>query len=245
MDELLSSKQANCSQQSYLFAKLAMEKGGIARRVGLWAVGGANDVMVEIKRDERWRLFVPSTGVYYPFSLGEILSNPMLANDFVGTPLNGGELYVNKEFFSTIYRIDLYHNLNNVEYNYLQDALLKGEGFLLAPNDVMALKSTAQNAYVAGREKQDQKITLKFDELVKLYRLWFEWYSTDNYPQKIVIELFKEKEIEKIEVNTNDFKYGKYSDIPLGLQSNVKMVIMTFKDFAGQNRLLLKDLGVY
>ena len=100
-DQLLQSQAANCSQQSYLFTRRVLQAGLPARRVGLWSSTGANDLMVEVKIDQHWYLFAPSVGVYFPFSLGNLVSNPKQSELYHGVPpTRGGVISWGTVFFA-------------------------------------------------------------------------------------------------------------------------------------------------
>lgn len=245
LDSLLSSEEGSCAQESYLFSRRVMEKGYSARRLGLWAHSGANDVMVEVELDGQWKLFVPSTGVYYEHSFGEIFDNPVLADNYLGEPLHGGEMFVNSGFFGDLNRIDVYENLNSNEFDLTESAEFKGRGLFPSPNNLEAINSTDPSAYVAGKKGRRQEITVAFNRPVDIYRAWIEWYSDKDFSKEVEIEIDQigKKSIFKIDVTR--YLKGTTSDLPLGAHESVNSITLRFLKFNGQNRLLIKSLRVF
>ena len=166
----------------YLFARYALSAGYPVRRIGLYAEGGANDLMVEVKMNGNWTLFTPSAGTYYPFGLGELLLNPIKASNYIGQPRSAGGAYLSEVFFARLLEIKIYRSLNNFgqylrERNLAESAHVDASGFFPSPNDASAAIQSVEGAYAAGMDGGVWVIILKWDLPVVIYRLFIRWLS--------------------------------------------------------------------
>lgn len=248
-DEFLQSREGSCSQQSYLLARQALQKGYSVRRIGLWATGGANDVMVEILVKDKWILFVPSAGVYYPFGLSALLEDPNKSGQYVGGRPSS-ESYLNSMFFGNIYQADYYRNLNNAETSLFKGVKsVHGKNLYASPNGASAAVDGVVETYAAGKEGEfPQDINITWEEPVSIYRIWFNWYSAQDYSADFQIEIFGVDGFETIFRSTNEdplFADGGQSEIGLAAAVRVRKMRIRFFGADGQNRLLLRDMGIY
>jgi len=180
---LLAYPNGNCAQRSYLFARWTMQQMGLrARRMGLFAIDGRNDIMVEVDLPDKTYLFVPSAGVYFPHSLGDLKDDPSLAMDYIGTPLNGGQLYLDPTFFGTLNDVEVHESLNDSEYDYSFAATATGTNLFGSPNGAAAAVDGDQATYAAGLSgKLPQTISLSWPSPVDAYRVWIDWYDSKNF----------------------------------------------------------------
>lgn len=245
-DAFLQSAEGSCSQESYLFARQVLQKGLKARRLGLWNSNGANDVMVEVGIDSQWFLFVPSTGVFYPFGFHQLMSDTSQADQYIGEPLHGGEIFLREAFFSGLRKIDVYHNLNNAEHSFVKTAELLSKNLSAAPNDAAAAADQNRRTYAAGRANAfPQTLEYRWAAPVSFYRLWLHWYSAKDYAndyQVLVDEGEGYLELAHIMGSRGRFADGTELGFPRRDIVGLKIVVARTH---GQNRLLLRDVGVY
>lgn len=242
MGAFLNSEEGSCAQQSYLLARRAMMLGFRARRVGLWASSGANDIMVEVRIANEWKLFVPSSGVFYNYSLGEILNDPKLANLYIGRPKH--TLYLKPAFFMDLKRIDLYQNLNNSEKNIGNTAKVSGDNLFPPPNDAEAIQDENYASYAAGIENsKPQRLQYRWDQPVNIYRIWIKWYSESDYSNEYDLFIDDGQGYKFFEINKNHL-----NDTDEMIFPEVKEIIglrLQFKHFVGQDRMLIRELGIF
>ena len=249
LEDFLNYPDASCSQQSYLFARKASQQGFLARRVGLWASDGANDVMVEVRVNGKWYLFVPTAGVYYRFSLADIFNSPDKSLDYRGDPKPGTEMYLKQEFFSNIYKVDIYPSLNNTEFNYAALAKVNSKNLFPSPNSGESAVDNDLITYAAGKHNLfPQIIELSWKEPIEIYRLFIQWYSSEDYGSDydIMLHNLETNSTEKYHIRHNEFnQYGDYSQISLPEMVVTDSVKIIFNKAHGQPRLLIKEIKVY
>jgi len=247
--KLIMYPNGSCAQRGYLLARKAKELGfKKVQMLGLFAKSGANDVMVNVFTNKERYLFVPSAGAYYKCSLWDILLNIKNAENFIAKKTNNKQvlssriLYLSKKFFSNLKQIKFY-SLNNYEYNLLKLAKkISSKGLFDEPYNEKHLLDFINKYYTAGKsQSNEQSITYIFEKPIKIYRIYFKWYSDKDYAKKIIIII--NDNIKKIlEVK---FTNGENEFILKNPIKNIRKIKFIFKDFHGQKRLLLKQLGVY
>ncbi|WP_263834077.1 hypothetical protein [Sulfurospirillum oryzae] len=248
-DKLIHYPHGSCSQQGYLLARKAKELGFKTEQLGLFSkTTGTNDVMVNVTDGDSQFLFVPSAGAYYKNSLWQILDNIKLADNFIvhktksDHVLNARSLYLSASFFKTLENIKIYH-LNNYESNLLKYAKeVSSKNLFTDPYNEKHLLDFQNKYYTAGEEnKPYQSIQYVLKESFDIYRFYFQWYSPEDYAQKIKVILNDNETLEfdnKID--------GIETEIVLpAMKTKIQKIEFKFSDFHGQNRLLLKGLGVY
>lgn len=249
-EHLLAYPNGSCEQESYLFYKEASQLGFHSQRVGLWNKDGLNDVMVDVKIDNKWYLFVPSTGVYFHHSSLEIVQNPSKAKNYSGTPLNGGEVFLTPDFFAGIKKIDIYKNINDYEFNLLrQSKILKQVGLMGGAHDFGAAYDLNVQNYIAGLEGHEkQGAETIWQEPIDIYRLYIKWYSSAHFSKFVRLVIYTdEQRLVFNSVDNTDVFHSDVSGIHV-LPGNIKgvnKIEWSFSGFKGQNRLLIKELGVY
>lgn len=247
-DKLINFSNGSCTQQAYLLARKAKQLGFYAQQIGLFAINGANDVMVTIKNKNIHYLFVPSTGAYFKNSLWEILEYPSLATNYIASEasnshvLNARSLFLSNSFFSTLEKIE-FNQLNKYETNILRLAELSGSQNLYPePYNEKHLLDNQNKYYTAGKEnKKLQSVTYNFLQKVQIYRFYFQWYSTQDYAKRIRIRI---NDKQTLEYENSENILETEIVLPESIKE-VQKIEFIFSDFNGQNRLLLKQLGAY
>ena len=218
-------------------------------RLGLWSSSGTNDVMVEVQDQSSTYLFVPSAGVFYRFSLWELLQTPMLANQYVGTPKLGTEIFISPDFFSSIIKIDRFLNDNNIEKNLLTLSREVDSFGLMTGYGGKAGFDNNKNNYIAGlANAAKQGFTVKLDSPIDIYRVNINWYSFADRANNVNIEIKHKTGV--LELNSDSHKEyfyqsGKELNVYTGNLEGVEELTFRFSDFRGQKRTLISDIGVY
>ncbi|XOB65738.1 hypothetical protein ACMC5R_03030 [Deferribacteres bacterium DY0037] len=247
-DELINYPEGSCSQQGYLLARRAKQLGFEAKMLGLFAENGANDVMVDVRNSKNAYLFVPSAGAYYKQSLWQIVENVELAKHFITNHIDNEhvtsarQLYLSPIFFENIYRIN-FHHLNDYETNILKLASnTRSKKIFDYPYNEAYLLDNQNKYYTAGkRKKKDQSISYLFDNVVKVYRFEFVWYSENDFAKNIKIKINNNY---TIEIDNHESNIKTEVVLPKVI-TDVKSLEFIFNDFNGQDRLLLRQMGVY
>jgi hypothetical protein len=250
-DDFLKYPNANCYQQSYLFTRKAIEKGFLARRVGLWNSSGANDLMVEVRVNNKWYLFVPSAGVYYRFSLGKLLEQPEKATIYQGIPKEISRMYLHEDFFANIYKVDMYQSVNDVELNYAAIAKVASEDFYQIPYSVESSVDENIDSYAAGKDGLPSYIiNLSWQKSVSVYRLFIKWYSAKDYGSEYDVILMDKtnKILKKYHIakkNESLYRYADYSQIPFSSLVNIDHIKIVVYKTNGQPRLLVREIKTF
>lgn len=247
--KFLAYPNGSCAQEAYYFAREAKAKKFNAMRLGLWSSSGTNDVMVEVQDQSSTYLFVPSAGVFYRFSLWELLQTPMLANQYVGTPKLGTEIFISPDFFSSIIKIDRFLNDNNIEKNLLTLSREVDSFGLMTGYGGKAGFDNNKNNYIAGlANAAKQGFTVKLDSPIDIYRVNINWYSFADRANNVNIEIKHKTGV--LELNSDSHKEyfyqsGKELNVYTGNLEGVEELTFRFSDFRGQKRTLISDIGVY
>ncbi|MGO4270530.1 hypothetical protein AB4Z22_11865 [Paenibacillus sp. TAF58] len=249
--ELLNAKEGNCAQLSYLFARKVIKLGYDAQVIGLYSnLDGLNHLVVNVKINDKKYLFDPTNGVYYNNGLYEILGNPLLAQNKVGFPKDESNIFTTSSFFASANNIQIYENLNYGETNLLKDINMFDvitKDLFNAPNDLSGALDEDEETYTAGLTPLPNEFTVEFKAEVDFYRMYFRWYSDKDYAtdfqvfvgesQEQMHELFHEMDYQ-INAN-NDFEYVSSNEV------KAKYFKIKINKTNGQQRILLKDLGLY
>ncbi len=245
--KLITYKNGSCSQQGYLLARRAKELGFNAQMLGLFAKSGANDVMVNVRVNNKTLLFIPSSGAYYNASLWDILSKKIDVRSYHANPIkkqivnDSRNLFLNKVFFYHLKQIKFY-SLNDYEVNLLNFAKsTSSENLFKAPYNEIHLIDKTYQFYAAGlNNKKKYSVTYFFDKPQTVYRFYFEWYSDRDFAKKIKVLINNKTKFSFANSHGTSSEYILHKSI-----KNVHTIKFIFSDFSGQQRLLLKKLGVY
>lgn len=206
-------------------------------------------IMVEIEdKNRKKRLFVPSAGAYYDFSLFEILQKPLIAKEFIAIPtlnsmvVNSRKGYLTPEFFSSLESI-LYYPYDAYEENLFKYVVsINSINLMDYPNNTDALLQSSETSYVAGLpNKNTQKIILNFNKLDSVYRFEFKWLDNQNYPNKINIKI-NDKTTYTFESLPRDNITEIVFNNPVKSISKIEFL---FDSFSGQQRVLLREIKIY
>ncbi|MGE0625214.1 MAG: discoidin domain-containing protein [Pseudomonadales bacterium] len=244
MAQILSAADANCSQQSYLTSRLLLLENLPAVRIGLWAHDGSNDLMVQTRVGERDILIVPSDGIAFEDHWSELLRNPEKASSpwFTDNP-SATPNYAKPSFFSKVERIDIYPTLDNAEFNHTLTATIEGQNLFEGEHGPSAARGGGYLAGLSG--KFPQTIELKWSDPTDLYRVSIRWYSDDDYASRYKVMALIGEEWKLIkEVSGSEHRKADVSTFAFQ-PVRARRIKFEFTETSGQDRILVRSLGVY
>lgn len=248
--EMLTSSMGNCREQAYVFARKVLQEGYIPKVIGLFSVDDANHLLVDVKVGDSWYLFDPANGVYYKHSVYEILKNPALSGDIVGTPKEISKFYTMQAFFKGVQKINVYNNLDYIEKDIaslkMGTRVIERSEFYNYPYGVEAsLDGETKSNYTAALENSlPNYFEIDFGSVKEFYRVVIEWYSYNDYASDF--EIFYEQSgtfvslVHEVNYVEDDKIYQYVLKEPIKTQ-RVRVVV---NNTNGQKRLLMRRFSL-
>jgi len=142
-----------------------------------------------------------------------------------------------------------YRSLNNAELSYVSEIeSVEGKNLFSEPNGIRATIDGNSNTYMAGiNGRYPQVINLHWKEKIAVYRIWIEWYSTNDISDDFIVEANDGTGFKSVLSISKDSFYvdGGASELAFPEVMNINAIRLTFFSAKGQNRVLIKELGVY
>lgn len=251
--EVLKYGEGNCGDFTYLMLRELQIKGIVSRVVGVRSsYNNAIHSRIEVKVGGKWYTFDPTYGVYYPYSVQEMIENPDLAEEMQGFT-EEYSIYMDKEFFKNAVYLEYHYTADRRDKNIvtLKNEVKISSDAIFSPNNglEMALDNNYNTFAASNVFNQPQSFTLEFGSLQEIYRVKIKWLSFEEAGSSFLLEYFDD--------STNSYKKileeNNYVD-PSGdnvyeyiLKENVvtKKVKFTINDTHGQKRILIREFMLF
>lgn len=203
--------------------------------------------IVEVNINDKIYTFDPTLGIYYKKSLSQLTNSN--SDQYIGKIDNNKlTIYSTPYFWSNISSTINHNNLNYYQDNKLQNgefSINSNSTFFTRPNDFNSCIDDFIIDNYCATEVQNNNVILNINFMAStpLQRFYFIWYDDKNYPR--TIKIFDNQNNTMI-LNITNYR-NTTGTLNQWLNSEIKTnsIKIVFDDFAGQNRLLLRKIGVY
>lgn len=246
-EKVIASKEANCTQYAYVFARRAYTSGYEVKVLGITTTRNTNHAVVNVKVGERWFLFDPTNGVYYKADAFDIFQNPDLVKKMVGVPTKKTKVYTNKSFFQQIGRITVAQNLDYAEQDLSSEAqIIEESKFYKTPNGVGAsIHTSTDKDYTAALPGSfPNYFVLKWDEPHDFYRVSIQWVDELNYASDFKIMALVGGEYVTI-AEESEYATDNINFVQLLKPVTTDQIKFVVTKTNGQDRLLLRRFSLY
>lgn len=244
LQSVIDDGKGNCSHTAYTIARYARESGVEARLVSLVAKT-ANHVVCEVNVDGGWMTVDASNGVFYPHSVYELLKEPSLLSDMIGTANEFSKVYTLKSFWSNIYSVKV--NRFSDILKPIKATVYQSSNDFMPENGANIVTDYSDDRKYAAcyAGEQTSWITLDLGNVRPVDLVAIDWYNADNYAGVCQIDGSENGEDYFSLRNT----WNK-TDVSTTNEMNIKptetrYIRFTFSDFKGQPRLLIRNIKVF
>lgn len=245
LQELLATQEGHCGHFVYLFARQMQELGypytiyGITSNIN-WA-----HALIEVTVENEPFLFDPSNGIYYPYALTDLIANPELVNQKVGTVSELYEPYTLPEFFGDFNRYYAFNNTNSYEHNVMADATIVSASPSIEDKGPEKAIDDASASYYVSVDDQPASIEIDLAKKEKIYRVSFSWLNVEDYATDITVKSVVEGKATTILAAENQTPGGSITNIMLEKPVEVEKLIFSFSNYQGNNKLSIRDLQAF
>lgn len=247
LESLLKSQEGHCGHFVYMFGRRLTHLGYPFRIYGTRTSVELGHALVEVNVRNKWYLFDPSNGVYYPHSYHDMLGSPARVEDRVGDVSELYSAYSRPSFFANITRYYSFTDLDRYETDVaLKAELCSSSEFYPNHGPENALDGDATDDYVAAVENSfPNTFAIKLRRQEKIYRISITWFDGQNYASDFEIHAVIDGRYEEVFVEkhytTGRIKDQIILDEPITTDA-VKLVVHGAK---GQKRLLLRQFQLF
>ena len=247
--ELLAYGEGHCGDYSYLMLRELKKQGYTARIVGVRsAYKNAAHSRVEVKINGKWYTFDPTYGIYYPNSIQEILDNPDLIYDMVGTP-SVHSAYNRIEFFRVPQYMSYNWDIDDRDKNIVIGSTITSNTDFTSGNELDKLADNNDITYAAALTYNlPQSFIVDFSQPEDFYRIKINWYLPEISGKSFLIEYLDENQQYKALVRETDYidpeNEGVYEKV---FSQSIKTNKVRFTLLAnyGQSRMLIKEFKLF
>lgn len=245
LEKLLESQEGHCGHFVYLFARQLQELGYPYTIYGITSNISWGHALIEVTVEDEPFLFDPSNGIYYPYSLTELIANPELTQQKVGTVSDIYKPYALPEFFGDINRYYAFNDTNSYEHNVMADATIVSAS---PSGEDRGPEKAIDDAIVTHYESvDDQPASIEVDLAQKeqIYRVSFAWLSVEDYATDITVESVVDGQATTVLTAENQTPGGSITNLMLKKPVEAEKLIFSFSNYQGNNKLSIRDLRAF
>ncbi|WP_457641504.1 hypothetical protein [Persephonella sp.] len=201
-------------------------------------------MQIKLKKSPQIVTLDPTTNLVYPYSVEEILKNPFLSKNVIGT--SKYPVYSDLNFWSTVRQVLFipYYDAFPIKPEKVYTKHINS--FFPPPHNIDALFDGNFSTYTATKTGSNTHISIsaKLKKESRISSIVIYPYDEKNYPEKIKI-MCKRISSSKIIFDSRIFLKRGIIVINLPEGPYCDNLEFNFSKFKGQNRLLIRDIYIY
>lgn len=247
--ELLAYGEGHCGDYSYLMIRELRKQGYIARIVGVRSsYKNAAHSRVEVRINGKWYLFDPTNNVYFPNSTLELVDNPSLVRNMVGTP-KVRTAYNDIEFFNNPQYIECIYDTDSRDKNLVIGSTITSNTSFTSGYGLDKLADNSDITFAASQTYSfPQSFTIDFSQPKDIYRIKIKWYLPEISGKSFLIEYLDENNQYQELIRENDYvdkeNDGVYEHV-FRNDIHTSKIRFTLIESYGQSRILIREFKIF
>lgn len=247
--ELLAYGEGNCGDYTYLMMRELRKKGYTCRIVGMISFyKNAVHSRIEVKINGKWYTFDPTFNIYYPNSTQEIIDNPDLFYDMVGTP-SPQSAYNEIEFFRVPKYLEYIYNCDARDKNIVIGSNITSNTTFVSGYGLDKLADNNDITFAASQTFDlPQSFTINLSQPTDFYRMKINWYLPSISGKSFTIEyLDNNNQYQELVKETNYVdpeNEGVYEKV-LSQSITTTKIRFTLLDAYTQSRIVIREFKLF